>query len=132
MRLILLVDDDLFNQTVIEDAFEFDDIKAELVCVESGEEAIEEATQSRPDLILMDVHLPGIDGLEATRRLKQNPATFDIPIWAVTADAMRGNDDLAFHAGCSEYVTKPIDIKQLEDKLRSFLAQLAIQKVKHV
>ena len=80
MNTVLLVEDEPFNQTVLEDIFEFDEIPAELVCVESGEEAIEKVAELKPILILMDIGLPGIDGLETTRRIKANPQTSDIPI----------------------------------------------------
>lgn len=132
MLRILLVEDDQFNRTIIEDAFEFDNIPAELLCVESGEEAIERAIESRPDLILMDVQLPGIDGLETTRRLKQNPSTHDIPVWAFTAHAMKGDDELARQAGCCEYVTKPVNVQALGNKIRQFIEQLETQEVDHV
>jgi two-component system, cell cycle response regulator DivK len=71
--------------------------------------AFEMVNQDRPDLIVMDIQLPGIDGLEATRKLKEQPATADIPVIAVTSYAMKGDREKALAAGCSGYVTKPID-----------------------
>jgi two-component system cell cycle response regulator/two-component system cell cycle response regulator DivK len=71
--------------------------------------AFEMVDKDRPDLIVMDIQLPGIDGLEATRRLKQQPASADIPVIAVTSYAMKGDREKALAAGCSGYVTKPID-----------------------
>jgi CheY-like chemotaxis protein len=68
---------------------------------------------NRPDVILMDLQLPGIDGLELTRRLKADPATKDIKIIAVTAYAMKGDEEKALEAGCDDYVTKPIDTRGL-------------------
>ena len=65
--------------------------------------------KERPDLIVMDIQLPGMDGLEITRKLKERPATADIPIVAVTSFAMKGDREKAFAAGCAGYVTKPID-----------------------
>jgi CheY-like chemotaxis protein len=67
----------------------------------------------RPALILMDLQLPGIDGLELTRRLKTDPATHDIKVIAVTAYAMKGDEEKALEAGCDDYVTKPIDTRTL-------------------
>ena len=67
----------------------------------------------QPALILMDLQLPGIDGLELTRRLKGDPGTRDIKVVAVTAYAMKGDEDKAFEAGCDDYVTKPIDTRAL-------------------
>lgn len=127
MGLILLVEDEPFNQAVIQDVFEFDEIPAELACADSGEEALEKASQLHPMLILMDVGLPGIDGLEATRRLKADPQTAEIPVWALTAHAMKGDGHKALEAGCSAYFTKPINVKEFSDHLREYLTeQIAI------
>jgi two-component system, cell cycle response regulator DivK len=71
--------------------------------------AFEMVEKDRPDLIVMDIQLPGIDGLEATRKLKEQPATADIPVIAVTSYAMKGDREKALAAGCAGYVTKPID-----------------------
>jgi CheY-like chemotaxis protein len=73
--------------------------------------AFEMLETDRPDLIVMDIQLPGMDGLEATRKLKEEPATADIPIIAVTSYAMKGDREKALAAGCAGYVTKPIDKK---------------------
>ena len=85
MTKVLLVEDDLGNLTVMEDIFQFDDVGAELIVAESGEEALCLAVDNEPILILMDIHLPGMDGLEAARALKSDPRTKDVPIWAITA-----------------------------------------------
>jgi CheY-like chemotaxis protein len=77
----------------------------------------------RPRLILMDLQLPGIDGLELTRRLKADPATRDIVIVAVTAYAMKGDQEKALAAGCDDYVTKPIDTRQLPEVIARHLAR---------
>ena len=71
--------------------------------------AFEMLDKERPDLIVMDIQLPGIDGLEATRKLKEQPTTADIPVIAVTSYAMKGDREKALAAGCAGYVTKPID-----------------------
>jgi CheY-like chemotaxis protein len=78
-----------------------------------AEAALAAIAAHRPALILMDLQLPGIDGLELTRRLKSDPATRDIKIIAVTAYAMKGDEDKAREAGCDDYVTKPIDTRAL-------------------
>ena len=75
----------------------------------TAQEAFEILEKERPDLIVMDIQLPGIDGLEATRKLKEQTATADIPIVAVTSYAMKGDREKALAAGCAGYVTKPID-----------------------
>jgi CheY-like chemotaxis protein len=118
---VLLVEDNACNRAVIEDMFEFDDIPAALVSVESGEEALQVAPELQPVLILMDVGLPGIDGLTATRELKANSATREIPVWALTAHAMQGDRDRVLSAGCSQYFTKPIRAREFAEGLREFL-----------
>lgn len=75
-----------------------------------------------PDVILMDIQLPGIDGLELTRRLKADPKTRDIVIVAVTAYAMKGDQDKAFAAGCDDYITKPINTRALPETIARHLA----------
>ncbi len=82
-------------------------------------------TMARPDLILMDLQLPGIDGLELTRRLKAAPATQDITVIALTAYAMKGDQDKATAAGCDDYVTKPIDTRALPTTIAKHLARKA-------
>jgi CheY-like chemotaxis protein len=89
-----------------------------------AESALTTIAAARPDLILMDLQLPGIDGLELTRRLKGNPTTADIKIIAVTAYAMKGDQEKAFEAGCDGYVTKPIDTRALPALIA---AQLAVR-----
>lgn len=85
--------------------------------------ALAEIRVKRPDLILMDVQLPGIDGLELTRQLKADPDTRDIIIVAVTAYAMKGDVDKAVAAGCDDYVTKPIDTRSLPGTIAKHLAR---------
>lgn len=86
----------------------------------SAEEGIAAAVTDLPDLILMDVGLPGMDGLEATRLLKFNSKTQDTPIIAVTAHAMREDSEAAFAAGCNDYTTKPIILDTLIEKIEQF------------
>ena len=123
MKKIVLVEDNLLNRDVIEDIFEFDEIDADLVTVGSGEEALEAARTFQPVLMLMDVRLPGMDGLEATKRIKNDPDTKDIEVWAITAHAMKGDAQKALEAGCSQHITKPINSTDLARQLRSFLGQ---------
>jgi two-component system cell cycle response regulator/two-component system cell cycle response regulator DivK len=75
----------------------------------TAKEVFEILQNERPDLIVMDIQLPGMDGLEITKRLKEQPATADIPVIAVTSYAMKGDREKALAAGCAGYVTKPID-----------------------
>lgn len=121
---ILLVEDNFNNISLIEDVFEFDNIPAKLEVAQSGEEAIRSVVQLQPDLILMDLRLPGIDGLETTEILKNNPLTKNIPIWAVTAYAMPGDEEMARAAGCCQYITKPTNTQDFIDRLRKSLDEL--------
>jgi CheY-like chemotaxis protein len=89
----------------------------------NAEDALQLLRTVTPRLILMDVQLPGMDGLELTRRLKADPATRPIRIIALTAYAMKGDDEKAFAAGCDGYITKPIDIERLPAVVRSYLAE---------
>jgi CheY-like chemotaxis protein len=129
MNTILLIEDNVNNVSLLEDIFALDDISARLVSVETGEEALNRAVELQPALILMDLRLPGIDGLETTQILKRNPRTKDIPVWAITAYAMNGDEERARAAGCCEYITKPVRALDLANRLRTFLDQLERRKV---
>lgn len=87
----------------------------------TAQEAFEILRSERPDLILMDIQLPGMDGLEATKRLKDDPTMADIPVVAVTSYAMKGDRDKALAAGCAGYITKPIDKVTLLQEVASHL-----------
>lgn len=86
-----------------------------------GESAVELVGQKRPDLVLMDINLPVLDGLAATRLIKKNPDTAGIPIIALTAQAMVGDQEKALAAGCDDYIAKPALIKPLGEKLGEWL-----------
>lgn len=122
MKTVLLVEDDQFNTNVLEDVFEFDEIPAELVCVGSGESALALANELQPALILMDIGLPGINGITTTKMLREQEVTKHIPIWGLTACAMQCDIDAAFEIGFAEYFTKPLDCKKLSLTLQGFLA----------
>jgi len=106
-RRILLIEDNAVNRRLAQ--FLLKSQGYEVWEVTSAPEAFEALKERRPDLILMDVQLPGMDGLTATRQLKADPDTRDIPVLAVTSYAMKGDEAKALAAGCSGYVTKPID-----------------------
>ena len=93
----------------------------ETVVAKTGAEALTAADAERPDLILMDLSLPEMDGWEATRRLKAADGTKGIPVIALTAHAMAGDRQKALEAGADEYETKPVDIKRLVDKIQALL-----------
>ncbi len=92
-----------------------------VVVAVDGEQGLAMARKERPDLILMDLSLPGLDGWEATRRLKTDPATKDIPVLALSAHAMAGDREKALAAGCDDYDTKPIDFTRLRAKIEALL-----------
>jgi CheY-like chemotaxis protein len=94
----------------------------EVLAAEDGEKGCEMAVTERPDIILMDLEIPVIDGWGATRRLKGNPQTHDIPIIALTAHALAGEREKAIAAGCDEFDTKPIEFDRLVATLRRILA----------
>jgi CheY-like chemotaxis protein len=93
----------------------------EMLIAEDGERGAAMARAERPDLILMDLELPVIDGWEATRRLKADPATRDIPIIALSAHALAGSREKALAAGCDEFDTKPVDFDRLLAKIAAVL-----------
>ena len=117
--LILVVDDYDDAREMYRDYLEFAGFRVETA--RDGREAIEKARALQPDLILMDLSLPVVDGWEATRRLKANAALQHIPIIALTAHAMTGDEAKARAAGCDDYLSKPIDEDLLFEKLRHFL-----------
>ena len=97
----------------------------EVLIAADGEQGMAMAVSERPDLILMDLSLPVLDGWEATRRLKATPETRAIPVIALSAHAMTGDRDRAMAAGCDDYDTKPVDLPRLLQKIRAILARAA-------
>jgi CheY-like chemotaxis protein len=95
----------------------------EVAIARDGEQGVSMAIESRPDLIVMDVNLPVLDGLAATRRLKSHPDTKEIPIIALTAHAMGRDRDNALAAGCDEFEAKPVNYRALVEKINSVLAK---------
>ena len=116
---ILVVDDNQDNRELVIKV-----LKAKgYLLLESadGEAALEQVIKERPDLILMDISLPKIDGYEVTRRLKEQESFKDIPIIALTAHAMKGDREKALQSGCNGYIPKPISVRELPDQIRTFL-----------
>ncbi len=119
MTKILVVEDNEFNLELVTDLLEAHGFT--VVAAMDAPTGIQMAQEEAPSLILMDVSLPGMDGLEATRRLRADPATAHIPIVVVTAHAMKGDEDLAREAGCSGYMSKPIDTRSFVSQVQGFL-----------
>jgi two-component system cell cycle response regulator DivK len=120
-KRILVIEDQEDNRQIVRDLVTASGY--ELIEATTGEEGLEVAARERPDLILMDIQLPGIDGYEVTRRIKANPKLRKIPIIAVTSYALSGDDKKAFAAGCDSYVTKPYSPRLLLAKIREYLPQ---------
>jgi len=118
-RRILVIEDQEDNRRIMHDLLT--SAGYELIEAATGNEGVTMAEAHRPDLILMDIQLPGLDGYEATRRIKANPALRPIPIIAVTSFALRGDDIKAYEAGFDGYVTKPYVPRQLLAKIREYL-----------
>lgn len=119
MSRLLLVEDNDMNRDMLSRRLQRRGFEV-LIAVD-GEEGIQVARSERPDLILMDMSLPLLDGWETTRRLKASPSTSWIPVVALTAHAISGDREKALAAGCDEYDTKPVDIVRLLEKIQFLL-----------
>ena len=119
-KRILLVEDQEDNRQIVRDLLT-SATDYEVTEAENGEEALAAVAQQRPDLILMDIQLPIMDGYEATRRIKADPALRAIPIIAVTSYALSGDEEKARAAGCDDFVPKPFSPRQLLAKIRKWL-----------
>jgi CheY-like chemotaxis protein len=117
--LILVVEDNAANLLLMEAVLRRASFRVSRA--ESGDTALTQVRAERPDLILMDVQLPGEDGLSVTRRLKADPATASIPVVALTAYAMAEDKERALAAGCDAYMTKPVDTRTLAEQIREVL-----------
>jgi two-component system, cell cycle response regulator len=120
-KTVLIVEDNELNMKLVRSLLSVGGYR--IVEAVDAEKGIEQARQDRPDLILMDIQLPGMDGLSATRILKADPALRDIPVIALTSHAMAGDDRKAVDAGCDGYLTKPIDTRSFLDTVGQILSQ---------
>jgi two-component system, cell cycle response regulator DivK len=119
-HVILLVEDNERNLKLVRDVLEY--VGYDVRVARTAEDGIALAVKERPDLVLMDLQLPGIDGMEALRRLRENMRTADIPVVAVTAQAMKQDRERALEAGFNGYIEKPISVRAFPDQVRSFLS----------
>lgn len=122
---ILVIDDDVMNLDMISQRLELRGYH--VVAAADGLEGIDLARAERPDLILIDINLPEMDGWEATRRLKSEEATRHIPVVALTVHAMVSDRSRALQAGCDEYESKPVDFERLLTKMETLLCKEAIE-----
>jgi two-component system, cell cycle response regulator DivK len=120
---ILLVEDNEMNRDMLSRRLTRKGY--DVVIATDGQQGVDMAAAEAPDLILMDMSLPVIDGWEATRRVKQNEVTRTIPVIALTAHAMAGDREKAIEAGCEDYDTKPVEITRLLGKIETLLAGAA-------
>ena len=123
MTKVLLVEDNEMNRDMLSRRLQRKGY--DVVMAVDGEEAVKLAVAEHPDLILMDMSLPVIDGWEATRRIRADASLAGIPIIALTAHAMAGDREKAIAAGCDDYDTKPIELPRLLGKIEALLARVA-------
>jgi two-component system cell cycle response regulator DivK len=95
----------------------------DLICAVDGEEAVTTAFAEKPDIILMDMQLPKISGIDATKQIREHPDFVEIPILALTAYAMKGDEDKYIDAGCTDYMSKPINTRELPVKVAELLGE---------
>ncbi len=120
-KVILIVEDEPKNLTLLRDLLQVSGYST--IEATDGEKGVELAKASKPDLILMDIMMPNMDGLEATRILKADATTSNIPILALTSYAMKEDEDRILKAGCDGYLAKPIDIQELVKKVVKYLSR---------
>ncbi len=119
-KMILIVEDEPKNMTLLRDLLQVSGYKT--IEATDGKQGVELAKSKKPDLILMDVQMPKMDGLEATRILKADATTSNIPVIALTSYAMKGDKEKMLEAGCDGYLAKPIDIKELLKIVAEYLS----------
>lgn len=121
MHRILYVEDNYQNKRLVKKILTAKGY--EVLEADDGEQGVQMAIQEMPDLILMDISIPGIDGIEATRLIKEHPDTTNIPVVALTANAMRGDRERFLAAGCDDYLPKPISTPDLLRVLKEHLGE---------
>ena len=119
-RRILLVEDNELNRDMLSRRLVLRGFAVSIAV--NGVQAVDKAAEESPDLILMDISLPEMDGWEATRRIKATPATRSIPVLALTAHAMSGDRERSLEAGCDDFDTKPVEFDRLLGKIKALLA----------
>ncbi len=117
-KKVLIVEDEETIQRLFKDVLE--KVGYKIIIAGDGEQGVQLASKEKPDLILMDMQMPIKNGLEATREIKGNPLTNNIPVVALTALAMKGDEERVRAAGCDDYISKPVQIRALLEKVASY------------
>ena len=120
VKVVLVVEDDELNLKLVKELLEFNGF--ETLEATNGLQALEMIRRERPSLVLMDIQMPAMDGIEATRQIKADASIRDIPVVALTSSAMKGDKEAILAAGCDEYMSKPIDIHCLLKLIEEFVA----------
>src|ERR1035438_3068833 len=120
---LLIIEDNLLNLELATDLLEANGFA--VASAPTAEEGLRLARELLPDLVLMDFSLPGMDGLSATKHLKDDPATSHLAVIGLTANAMKGDDQIALNAGCDGYLSKPIDTRTFIATVKKFIASAA-------
>lgn len=120
-KRVLCIEDNDSNMRLVSRIVEAE--KHDFLMAADGEAALNLIYNEKPDLILLDINIPGLDGLEVARRLKQDAALATIPVVATTANVLVGDRERCLEAGCDEYLPKPLDVRELQGILRAYLGQ---------
>lgn len=118
-KTVLIVEDNELNMKLFHDLLEAHGYN--ILEARTGPEALESAKEHHPDLILMDIQLPEVSGLEVTQKIKENPDLAEIPVIAVTAFAMKGDEERIRQGGCEDYIAKPISVASFLEKVKRYL-----------
>jgi CheY-like chemotaxis protein len=125
---ILIIEDNVLNLELATDLLEANGFVVS--SAQTAEEGLRMARELMPDLVLMDISLPGMDGLSATKNLKADPATRHLAVVGLTANAMKGDEEIALNAGCDGYLTKPIDTRTFIAAVTQFIASASSRQTK--
>jgi CheY-like chemotaxis protein len=120
-KSILIVEDNQTNAQLLKDVLVIKGYDVNIVT--NGDDALTSMEASKPDLVLMDVQLPGMDGYEVTRKMRDNPQTKELPVIAVTAYALKGDREKAMEAGCDGYMSKPINTRELPKMVENLIGK---------
>jgi DNA-binding response OmpR family regulator len=126
-KRVLVVDDEIYILQILEFSLEVEGF--EVITAQNGEEALESAQRDEPDLIVLDIMMPKMDGYEACRQLKSDPRTRDIPIILLSAKGRSIDQELGFEAGAEDYITKPFSPRKLIERIKAILCERELRPV---